>query len=385
MAGVSLTDLCLEHIASHLPAFAPDLPTLPLDLAERLFKHVISSHCRLRPQPSSGRERYAALSGGPPSTRLNLHILADLFWQPWEIKLGFSNNLPRKYSLLPLFSESLVRLDLSASARLEDLSFLPSLQKLQCLNLSGSIVKLDSQQVSHVMSIPNLRCLSLQYAQVMGEPQLQKETVEQLLAGLPSLRALDISGIPFVDDSTINVLTYGHQYARWQASVQQAYEWRAARRRPLFGHTSDTADGLDAWSDSLGLQYPLTALVYLRVAQCEGITDKVVEYLSALPEIAFLDLRFTPHCHGSSLITLRARHGLTSMPNNSKLLYRSNATVKASLGGCCGCRALASGGVHILENEPRGVLDPLSFEHPARDSKKKKRWEEEGLSLLFEA
>ncbi|GAQ83289.1 hypothetical protein KFL_001420140 [Klebsormidium nitens] len=384
MAGLPLTDLCLEHIASHLPAFAPDLPTLPLDLAERLFKHVVSSHPRLRPQPPSGKDRYAVLSGGPPSTLLNLHILADLFWQPWEIKLGFSNNLS-KYSLLPLFSESLVRLDLSASGRLEDLSFLSSLQKLQCLNLSRSLVKLDNQQVSHIASIPSLRCLSLQYAQFTAEPQLQKETVEQLLAGLPSLRALDISGIPSVDDSTINILTYGHQYARWQASVQQAYEWRAARRRPLFGHTLDAADSLDVWSDGLGLQYPLTALVYLRVAECEGVTDKVVEYLSALPEIAFLDLRSTPHCRGSSLITLKARHGLTSMPNNSKLLFRSNATVKAALNGCCGCRALASGGVHILENEPRGVSDALSFEHPVRDSKGQRRWEEEGLSLLFEA
>lgn len=184
MAGTSLTDLCLEHIASHLPAFAPDLATLPLDLAERLFKHVVSNHSHLRWQPPSGRDRYAALSGGPPSTLLNLHILADLFWQPWEIKLGFSNNLPRNYSLLPLFSESLVRLDLSASGRLEDLSFLTSLQKLQCLNLSRSIVELDSQQVSQVLSIPNLRCLSLQYAQFIGEPHLQKETVQQLLAGM---------------------------------------------------------------------------------------------------------------------------------------------------------------------------------------------------------
>lgn len=90
-------------------------------------------------------------------------------------------------------------------------------------------------------------------------------------------------------------------------------------------------------------------------------------------------------CTNSSLRFLVARHGLTSMPNNSKLLYRSNATIKASLGGFCGCRALASGGVHILENEPRGVPDALSFEHPAMDSKKQKRWEEQGLSLLFEA
>lgn len=187
MAGTSLTDLCLEHVASHLPAYAPDLTLLPLDLAERLFGHVVSIHSSARPQLLSGNERYAALSGGSPPALLNLHILAAHFWQPWEIKLGFGNNLARNCALLPSFSECLVRLDLSGSARLEDLSFLSSLQKLHCLNLSRSMVKLDSREVSHIVSIPNLRCLSLQHIQLTGEPEWQKETVEQLLAGKQSL------------------------------------------------------------------------------------------------------------------------------------------------------------------------------------------------------
>lgn len=73
-----------------------------------------------------------------------------------------------------------------------------------------------------------------------------------------------------------------------------------------------------------------------------------------------------------------------SLPNNSKLLYRSNATLKAATEDCCGCRALACGGVYILENEPKRRSDPLSFEHPQSSGRKPKRWEEEGLKMLFE-
>jgi hypothetical protein len=32
--------------------------------------------------------------------------------------------------------------------------------------------------------------------------------------------------------------------------------------------------------DQLGLQYPLSELMYLRMRDCDGVTDKVAEYLS---------------------------------------------------------------------------------------------------------
>jgi hypothetical protein len=162
---MTLTDLCLAHIARHLPAFAPDLSTIPLDLAERLFQHALAQ---------------------PPSSLLPLlalHIFAYHFWNPWEIKLGSAATITGQCGdLLSLFADSLVRLDLSRSLWLGDLAFLTRLRKLQCLNLSRSTFKLDSQQVSYIASLPSLRCLSLEYGQATGEPE--KKNLEQLLAGV---------------------------------------------------------------------------------------------------------------------------------------------------------------------------------------------------------
>jgi hypothetical protein len=90
--------------------------------------------------------------------------------------------------------------------------------------------------------------------------------------GLPTLRALDISGLRTVDDATINLLTYGHQYVRWQTN-RLASEKRAAR------HSYHVEESMRE-VDQLGLQYPLSELMYLRMKDCDGVTDKVAEYLS---------------------------------------------------------------------------------------------------------
>lgn len=112
----ALVDLCLIQIARHLPAFAADLSRLPLELAERLFRHAVS------------------LNHPPSSLSLSLHIFADLFWRPWEI--GLHSDAIRQLALLPLFSDTLVRLTLSGCWRLTDTADLSQLRQLQCLNLS---------------------------------------------------------------------------------------------------------------------------------------------------------------------------------------------------------------------------------------------------------
>lgn len=90
--------------------------------------------------------------------------------------------------------------------------------------------------------------------------------------GLPTLRALDISGLQTVDDATVNLLTYGHQYVRWQTN-RLASEKRAAR------HSYQIQESMQE-VDQLGLQYPLSELMFLRMKNCDGVTDKVAEYLS---------------------------------------------------------------------------------------------------------
>lgn len=82
-------------------------------------------------------------------------------------------------------------------------------------------------------------------------------------------------------------------------------------------------------------QYHALDIVFLRL-QHTKVTERVVHWLSSLKRLMLLDVRST-ELTGRSLYNIKGKQGLIALPNNSKILGKTNTILLSVVQGTCGC------------------------------------------------
>jgi hypothetical protein len=135
------------------------------------------------------------------------------------------------------------------------------------------------------------------------------------IPGMRNLRALNMSGTG-ISDKFLEALTYGGRLQCWAAEQN-------------FTTDSDGPIGV-----GLG-QYHALDIVFLRL-QHTKVTERVVHWLSSLKRLMLLDVRST-ELTGRSLYNIKGKQGLIALPNNSKILGKTNTILLSVVQGTCGC------------------------------------------------
>lgn len=82
-------------------------------------------------------------------------------------------------------------------------------------------------------------------------------------------------------------------------------------------------------------QYHALDIIFLRL-QHTKVTEGSVHWLSSLKRLMLLDVRST-ELTGRSLYNIKGKQGLIALPNNSKLLGKTNSILLSVVQGTCGC------------------------------------------------
>eukprot|EP00850_Spirogloea_muscicola_P022441 SM000295S11276 [mRNA] locus=s295:29757:32094:+ [translate_table: standard] len=242
-----------------------------------------------------------------------LRAFAAAFWRPRELALSKVQGMSGlRLHGLAIFSDSLMRLDLSNCAWLEDLAPIAALPKLRCLDLENAV-------------------------------QVDEASAIRFLPGMSSLIALNASGTT-TGTTFIEFATYGLRLRMWQ------YEQGKASRRSIscVGYTSFN---LLCHAELAESNWPLCKLEYLSLARAPVYPSSVSHFL-ALKNLVLLDVRQT-EVTGRALQPLRALLNLVAIPNNAKLLARSSAVLMSHLQGACGCTALGWASARLMDNSER--------------------------------
>eukprot|EP00850_Spirogloea_muscicola_P020284 SM000211S06654 [mRNA] locus=s211:196955:199429:- [translate_table: standard] len=283
-----------------------------------------------------------------------LRAFAAAFWRPRELALSKVQGMSGfKLHRLAIFSDSLIRLDLSNCAWLEDLAPVAALPKLRCLDLENAV------QVDEASAIRFLSGSCFQYVTRMTKSSL-------LISGMSSLIALNASGTT-IGTTFIEFATYGLRLRNWQ------YEQGKASCRSISCEMAES-------------NWPLCKLEYLSLARAPVHPSSVshllgkraacflnfqgfkgglrcnatkqlcfiigIIFIAALKNLVLLDVRQT-EVTGRALQPLRAFLNLVAVPNNAKLLARSSAVLMSHLQGACGCMALGWASARLMDNNER--------------------------------
>ncbi|KAH7429810.1 hypothetical protein KP509_09G067400 [Ceratopteris richardii] len=338
MRPASLLDLCMQKLSGDLVSYHPaDLSNLPSHLAEELMKRVLRRQRR------------------PPLLH-ELLILCQAFWRPASLSL---HNHPVPLSSHSLFYlshlPSIVRLDLSGNAWLDSLEFLPRLLRLECLNLRNCW-RLPEQTLGNIAGLSRLRCLDL--GNVYSLTDL---SASAFIPGIASLRFLNLSGTG-VSDSFLNTLTYGQRLRAWLGKDTVP---KSSEGNPISPGSIECMH--DQRISSLLEQWKPLELSYVRL-QHTNVTEAALPSISAFEQLLLLDVRDT-EISGRSLKSIQARDKLIALPNNGKILARSNTLIVATLQGRCGCSSME---LNLLSRQNRD----MEWNAPL---------EEEGIKLLLSA
>lgn len=286
----ALQQLCARKVASDLVHYRDDLHLLPSDLQITVADTVLER----RPKPHLNE----------------LRILCQTVWKPTRLCLTGIPSLNVR-GLEELTSLSfLLKLDLSGCGWwLRDLSFLPGLMRLQCLNLRDCWL-LSGDCLAFVQQLPQLRCLDLENVYMITDAW-----ASYFIPGMRNLQMLNMSGTG-ISDRFLEALTYGGRLQSWAAEQN-------------FTTDSDGPIGT-----GLGQYYALD-IIFLRL-QHTKVTEGIVHWLSSLKRLMLIDVRST-ELTGRSLYNIKGKQGLIALPNNSKLLGKTNSILLSVVQGSCGC------------------------------------------------
>eukprot|EP00249_Psilotum_nudum_P011256 c23062_g1_i1 orf=1513-2601(+) len=290
----SLLDLCLAQVVADVYQFAEHLPLLPLELAHAVVRKI--------------RKR-------TPSPYLHeLVVLCEAFWRPTTLSLrGISNLSCHGLQYLPYAAISLTKLDLCGCSWLDSLSFLPALIQLECLNLRDCW-RLPGSCLGLIQKLPLLQCLDVENVYSITDA-----LASYFIPGMKALRALNISGTS-VGDGFMEAVTYGWRLRSWVSDRQSSSSTSGIGKpdykvKSISGATDSGTVSEVPLKDAL-YQWPVLELKYLRLQR-----TKISE---------------------ASVPFILAKYGLISLPNNSKMLARSNSILNATLHGACGCISMAT-------------------------------------------
>ncbi|GBG89725.1 hypothetical protein CBR_g49577 [Chara braunii] len=201
---LSLVDLSSAVVACHVDKFTWQLDILPPEIGLMVWREVVK-----RPE------------------RVSLSVLqafARAFWRPCHVDLSGCAGLiypsPKSLRHLEAVSTSLVRLNLSACAWLQDLSFLKLLINLQCLNLRDCF-QLNGSHLADLQELQELRCLNLE--NVYGIDDMYAAFY---LPRVPNLMAVNLSGTA-IGDLLIETATYGLRLKNWSERSQRVQTSKA--------------------------------------------------------------------------------------------------------------------------------------------------------------
>eukprot|EP00850_Spirogloea_muscicola_P012547 SM000081S22681 [mRNA] locus=s81:522072:524381:+ [translate_table: standard] len=299
----------MAAVAASLARQAPRrLRRLPLEVAEELHRLFL---------------RDAGLA--------ELRAFAAAFWRPRELALSTVQGMSgyRLHGLV-LFADSLMRLDLSNCAWLEDLVPIAALPKLRCLDLENAV-------------------------------QVNEASAIRFLPGMSSLIALNASGTT-IGTRFIEFATYGLRLRMWQCEQGKA----SCRTIYCVGYASSDEPAESYW--------PLCRLEYLSLAKAP-VHPSSVSHLLALKNLVLLDVRQTD-VTGRALQPLRALLNLVAVPDNAKLLARSSAVLMSHLQGACGCTALGWASARLMDNNERKQAN-------AQSSGWISTWEQQGAEQIL--
>lgn len=247
--------LCARKVAADLVHYGDELQLLPSDLQILVANTVLER----RPKPNLNE----------------LQILCQTVWKPTKLCLTGVPSLNVRGLEKLTYLSSLLKLDLSGCGWwLHELSFLPGLMRLQCLNLRDCWF-LSGDCLAFIQQLPQLRCLDLENVYMITDAW-----ASYCIPGMRNLRALNMSGTG-ISDRFLEALTYGGRLQSWAA--EQNF----------------TAD-------------------------------------SALKRLMLLDVR-SSELTGRSLYNIKGTQGLIALPNNSKLLGKTNSILLSVVKGACGC------------------------------------------------
>ncbi|KAK9823249.1 hypothetical protein WJX72_001334 [[Myrmecia] bisecta] len=271
----SLLTLCVRVLASQL-LHGPPPAVAEVPEPELVFAIWEEYDRQLQHHPSlKGESGLGALLAFTP------------VWHPQRLTLGLHLQVPALgLSQLATFGSSLVHLELCVPELL-DLSWTTGLPQLQCLSLRGCSL-LPGAALEALQPLAQLRALDL-----VGLPRIDDDAALHL-ALLPHLEALHL-GETQAGDSVVEALTYGRRLAAWAGATgepltPEQQRWPRSRLRRLhLGRTRVTAASLS--------------------------------HLMALPDLQFLDLRGCGIWR-SALIPLQQHLGLVTL--QGALLSASN-------------------------------------------------------------
>lgn len=287
----ALQQLCARKVAADLVHYGDELQLLPSDLQILVANTVLER----RPKPNLNE----------------LQILCQTVWKPTRLCLTGVPSLNVRGLEKLTYLSSLLKLDLSGCGWwLHELSFLPGLMRLQCLNLRDCWF-LSGDCLAFIQQLPQLRCLDLEYVYMITDAW-----ASYFIPGMRNLRALNMSGTG-ISDRFLEALTYGGRLQSWAAEQN---------------FNADSADG----PIGIGLgQYPALDIIFLRL-QHTKVTEQAVHWLSSLKRLMLLDVR-SSELTGRSLYNIKGTQGLIALPNNSKLLGKTNSILLSVVKGACGC------------------------------------------------
>lgn len=315
MKACSLVDLCLAQITADLTIYWNGLPSLPLDLAYSLVTRAFLRH--------------------PPLSLPELVTLCHAFWQPSLLSLHSASGLTTPGLQYLSYAHSLVKLDISGNSWLQSLDFLPSLVKLECLNLRDCW-RLPEQCLAYIQGLSKLQCLDMENVHCVTDA-----SASTFLSGMRTLRALNLSGTA-VADGFLEYLTYGQRMRTWISKAQpSSYSGTTVKSNlcPMtFCNYWSFIEGMDVPTEMPMQHWPCLELVYLKL-QGTRISEASIPFILSLVHLMFLDVRNT-NILGRSLQSIQAKYRLISIPNSSKVLAHSNSIFVATFHGACGCSSL---------------------------------------------
>ncbi|WIA29222.1 hypothetical protein OEZ86_011733 [Tetradesmus obliquus] len=290
MTVPSLQDICIETVARRMPyevTFTCEALPIP-ELVQRVYSWYTAI----------ANARRAAGIHSPAAHLAALRQFATC-WQPQALALSLPGTTPTSSQALhelAAFSASLAHLQLACPAA-ASLSDLAPLRRLTCLGLRG--------------------CSSV-----------TPEALQQLLAAMPQLLALDLSGLGQVSDSlaptlvqlkqllvlqlsatscsdaTIEWLTYGSRLHEWQRQQQQQQQQ---------GGSCEQTQAVAQLDQAVG-DWPRTCIRQWHLAHTR-VTARAAELLLCCPDIIFLDLRGSESVQGG-LSSVRSIAGQRLAPRH---------------------------------------------------------------------
>jgi hypothetical protein len=147
----------------------------------------------------------------PPVPRQQqvLVAFAAAFWRPQLLQLAYPGPIPAGLLHLPLLSQRLQHLELSAPALLHLGGVAAACPHLRCLSLRGCTGLSDASLEALPLHLTRLQALDLGGLAALSDGACFH------IARLPSLVALSLSGTG-ASDAGLSFLTYGHRVRAWQ-------------------------------------------------------------------------------------------------------------------------------------------------------------------------